>query len=214
MEKEPMTESSAFLKFSPTTLADVLHFENVMDFSIRPLWEGMPRVAGEAYTVRCAPRDNLMLHAAIHRAPPGSIIVVQASDLDYAVAGGNVCAVAQKRGITAFVIDGLIRDRAEIRASRFPVFARGVTPLPGGKKVIDVLNNGPIRCCGVHVAPGDLIVADEEGIIVVPYAQKEAVFQAAQRRADKDAAETLEMWEADHQLRIDDILRAKGFDPS
>ena len=209
-----MIDSRVFVKFSPTTLADVLRRENVMDFSIRPLWEGMPRVAGEAYTVRCAPRDNLMLHAAIHRAPAGAVIVVQASDLDYAVAGGNVCALAQRRGIAAFVIDGLVRDLAEIRANRFPVFARGVTPIPGGKQVIDVLNNGPVRCGGAKVAPGDVIVADEEGIVVIHFADKEAVFQAAQIRADQDAAETLDTWETAHLRRIDEILRAKGFPES
>src|SRR4051794_33978198 len=99
---------SAFQTLSPTTLADVLTREQVMDIGIRPLWPGMPRAAGPAYPVRCAPGDNLMLHAAIYRAAPGSIIVVQAGDFDYAVAGGNVCAVAQKRGIAAFVVDGLI----------------------------------------------------------------------------------------------------------
>jgi hypothetical protein len=111
--------------------------ENVMDMGIRPLWSGTPRVAGPAYTVRCSPGDNLMLHAAIYRAPPGSIIVVEAGDVDYAVAGGNVCAVAQKHGISAFVVDGVIRDLAEARENRFPVFARGVIPVPGGKEVIE-----------------------------------------------------------------------------
>src|SRR5690348_6710222 len=115
-----MPDFSAFQQLSPTTLADALTRDHVMDYHIRPLWSGMPRVAGPAYPVRCAPGDNLMLHAAIHRAPAGSIIVVEAGDADYAVAGGNVCAVAQRRGIAAFVVDGLIRDLAEVRENRFP----------------------------------------------------------------------------------------------
>lgn len=206
-----MTADNPFLDFSPTTLADVMRRENVMDSGICPLWVDMPRVAGVAYTVRCPAGDNLMLHAAIHRAPPGSIIVVDSANSDYAVAGGNVCAVAQKRGIAAFIIDGAIRDVAEIRKNRFPVFARGVIPIPGGKEIVDILNNGAVMCGGVQVSPGDIVVADEEGIVVVPAAQREAVLQAAQRRADKDAAETLEAWETSHQRRIDDLLRAKGF---
>ena len=68
--------------------------------------------------MRCAPGDNLMLHAAVHRAPAGSVIVVQAGDCDLAVAGGNVCALAQRRGIAAFVVDGVIRDLAEVREAR------------------------------------------------------------------------------------------------
>jgi 4-hydroxy-4-methyl-2-oxoglutarate aldolase len=207
-----MIDYAAFETLSPTTLADVLTRDRVMDSGIRPLWPGMPRVAGVAYTVRCAPGDNLMLHAAIYRAAPGSIIVVEAGDVTYAVAGGNVCAVAQKHGITAFIVDGVIRDLAEVRANGFPVFARGVSPIPGGKHVIDTLNNAPVRCGGVEVAPGDVVVADEEGIVVVPAAQLDSVLKAAQARAAKDAAETLESWEAAHRSRIDDTLRSKGFE--
>ncbi|MBI1257230.1 MAG: RraA family protein [Chloroflexi bacterium] len=205
-----MTDSAAFQQFSPNTLADVLSRDRVMDIGIRPLWTGMPRIAGPAYPVRCAPGDNLMLHAAIHRAPPGSVIVVQAGDVDYAVAGGNVCAVAQKNGIAAFVIDGVIRDLAEIREHRFPVFARGVIPIPGGKAVLDLIN-APVTCGGVYVSPGDTVIADEEGIVVVPVGQLDVVFQAAQARAAKDAAQTLAAWEAAHIARIDAILRQKGF---
>src|SRR4051812_45106387 len=105
-----------FATLPPTTLADVLGRAQVMDPGIRPLWTPVPRVAGPAYTVRCPPGDNLMLHAAIYRAAPGSVIVVQSGDLDFALAGGNVCAVAQRRGVAAFVLDGLIRDLAEVRA--------------------------------------------------------------------------------------------------
>jgi len=206
-----MTDYAAFQGLSPTTLADVLSREQVMDSGIRPLWAEMPRVAGSAYTVRCVPGDNLMLHAAIYRAAPGSIIVVETGgDMDYAVAGGNVCAVAQKRGIAAFVIDGMIRDLAEARTNRFPVFARGVIPIPGGKEIVQPLNQ-PITCGGVAVSPGDVVVADEEGIVVVPAARADDVLKAAQRRAAKDVAQTLEQWEAQHRERIDAILRDKGF---
>lgn len=205
-----MIDVRAFAKLSPTTLADVLTRDRIMDIGIRPLWDPMPRVAGPAYPVRCAPGDNLMLHAAIHRAPAGSVIVVEAGDNDYAVAGGNVCAVAQRRGIAAFVVDGVIRDLAETRENRFPVFARGVIPIPGGKAALGVLN-GPVRCGGVDVRPGDIVVADEEGIVVVPAGRADAVLKAAEARAAKDAAESLDAWEAAHRPRIDAILRQKGF---
>src|SRR5262249_36179054 len=108
------------------------------------------------------------------------------------------------------VVDGVIRDLAEVRERQFSVFARGVSPIPGGKDVLDVLN-GPVRCGGVDVAPGDVVVADEEGIVVVPAAQLDDVLKRAQARAAKDAAETLESWEAAHRARIDEILRKKGF---
>src|SRR3954462_11375056 len=97
----------AFTHVPSTTLADLLGRAQVMDIGIRPLWNS-PRVAGPAYTVRCEPGDNLMLHAAIYRAEPGSVIVVESGDMGYALAGGNVCAVAQRRGVAAFVVDGVI----------------------------------------------------------------------------------------------------------
>jgi len=205
-----MFNYSPFRDLSPTTLADVLTRDQVMDSGIRPLWEGMPRVAGPAYTVLCAPGDNLMLHAAIYRAAPGSVIVVEAGDLDYAVAGGNVCRVAQKRGIAGFVVDGMMRDAAEARKIGFPVFARGVIPIPGGKDVVTELNS-LIRCGGVLVEPSDAVVADEEGIVVVPAARLAIVLESAQARAAKDAAVTLEEWEAAHHARIEAILQSKGF---
>ena len=204
-----MSDAAAFGDLSPTTLADVLSRDRVMDLGIRALWPGMPHVAGPACPVRCAPGDNLMLHAAIYRAPPGSVIVVEAGDLDYAVAGGNVCAVAQRRGVVAFVVDGTIRDLAEARANGFPVFARGVIPIAGGKDVTGPLDV-PVRCGGVVVAPGDVVVADNEGIVVVPAARRDAVLAEARARAAADAAETLDTWEAGHRARIDDILRRRG----
>lgn len=205
-----MTDPAAFRDLPTTTLADVLPREAVMHHAIRPLWTSMERVVGCAYPVRCAPGDNLMLHAAIHRAPAGSVIVVEAGDEEYAVAGGNVCAVAQRNGIAGFVVDGVIRDLAEVRERRFPVFARGVVPKPGAKNVVDVLN-GPVTCGGTRVNPGDVIVADEEGIVVVPHERGAQVLQQAEARAREDAAQTLDAWEAEHRARIDGILRAKGF---
>lgn len=137
-------------KLSSTIYADVLNRKQVMDFGIKPLWETIPRVIGPAYTVHCSAGDNLMLHAAIYRAPPGSVIIVVSDDTDYAVAGGNVCAVAQKQGIAAFIIDGVIRDIAEIRKLKFPVFARGIMPIPGAKNIVEKLNI-PVNCGGARL---------------------------------------------------------------
>ncbi|MFC9625442.1 RraA family protein [Streptomyces sp. NPDC056930] len=206
-----MNDVTEFKDISPTTLADLLGREQVMDIGIRPLWPSVPRVAGPAFTVRCPPGDNLMLHAAIHRAEPGSVIVVEAGDVDYALAGGNVCAVAQRRGIAAFVTDGVIRDLAEVREMGFPVFARGVIPVPGAKKAIAPLN-GPVRCGGVSVDAGDIVVADEEGIVVTPRARREQVLLDARKKLAKEAGESLDVWEEAHRTRIDKILTEGGFE--
>ncbi|MDH6489114.1 RraA family protein [Streptomyces sp. SAI-127] len=206
-----MTETSEFADIPTTTLADLLGRDQVMDIGIRPVWGPVPRVAGPAFTVLCPPGDNLMLHAAIHRAPAGSVIVVESGDLDYALAGGNVCAVAQRRGIAGFVADGLIRDLAEVREAGFPVFARGVVPIPAAKKAVAPLG-GPVRCGGVRVEAGDVVVADEEGIVAVPAARRSDVLTAARAKLAKEAAETLDAWEAAHRARIDEILAEAGFE--
>jgi 4-hydroxy-4-methyl-2-oxoglutarate aldolase len=203
-------DSSGFADVPPTTLADILGGDQVMDIGIRPLWAGMPRVVGPAFTVRCPPGDNLMLHAAIYRAGPGSVIVVQAGDVDYAVAGGNVCAVAQRRGIAAFVVDGVIRDLAEARRIGFPVFARGVSPVAGAKSAVTALND-PVRCGGVTVAAGDVVVADEEGIVVVPRGRRDEVSADATGRLAREAAQSLDDWQAAHSARIARILADNGF---
>ncbi|MFF4019545.1 RraA family protein [Streptomyces sp. NPDC001843] len=206
-----MIDATDFQSLPTTTLADLLGRAQVMDFRIRPLWGPVPRIAGPAYTVSCPPGDNLMLHAAIHRAEPGSVIVVESGDLEYALAGGNVCAVAQRRGIAGFVTDGLVRDLAEIRKMGFPVFARGVVPIPGAKSAARPLNR-PVRCGGVRVAAGDLVVADEEGVVSVPAGHRRKVLQDARAGLAKEAAETLDAWEAAHRARIDMILAGNGFE--
>ncbi|UWE10748.1 RraA family protein [Actinacidiphila bryophytorum] len=200
---------SEFQQIPPTTLADVLGRGQVMDAGIRPLWGPAPRIAGPAFTVRCPPGDNLMLHAAIYRAAPGSVIVMEAGDTDYAVAGGNVCAVAQRRGIAGFVIDGVIRDLGEIRAMGFPVLARGIVPCPGGKSAVLPFGE-PVRCGGVEVRSGDIVVADEEGVAVVPAGRAGEALADAQRKLAKEADESLDAWEAAHRARIDRILADHG----
>jgi regulator of RNase E activity RraA len=200
---------SGFQDVPATTLADLLGREQVMDIGIRPLW-GAPRLAGPAYTVRCPKGDNLMLHAAIYRAEPGSVIVVESGDLDYALAGGNVCAVAERRGVAGFVLDGLIRDVGEVREIGFPVYARGVIPKPGAKNVVAPLGE-PVHCGGVTVHAGDMVVAEEEGVVVVPKALTAETLAKALRKLAAEQVETLEVWEAVHRARVANLLAERGF---
>jgi 4-hydroxy-4-methyl-2-oxoglutarate aldolase len=205
-----MNDAAAFLKLSPTTLADCLPRSQVMNSSIRPVWTPLPRIAGPAFTVRCGPGDHLMLHAAIYRAPVGSVVVVEAADDVAALAGGNVCAVAQQHGVVGFVLGGAVRDVGDIRGVQFPVFATGIIPKAGTKEFVCALNQ-PVTCGGVRVAPGDWVVADEEGIVVIPAADASTVMATAIKRAAADAAVSLAAWEVDHRRRIDEILAKKGF---
>ncbi|MFE2097096.1 RraA family protein [Streptomyces sp. NPDC059468] len=206
-----MTDATEFQDIPTTTLADLLGHDQVMDIGIRSLWAPVPRIAGPAFTVSCPPGDNLMLHAAIHRVEPGSVIVVESGDLDWALAGGNVCAVARRRGVAALVADGLIRDLAEVRELGFPVFARGVIPIPGAKKAVRPLNE-PVRCGGVRIEAGDVVVADEEGVVAVPAARRAEILRAARAKLAAEAAESLDDWEKAHRARIDALLAERGFE--
>ncbi|MEZ0112576.1 4-hydroxy-4-methyl-2-oxoglutarate aldolase [Catenulispora sp. EB89] len=200
-----------FADVPTTTLADVLSREHVMDLGIRSLTGTSGRLAGPAFTVRCPPGDNLMVHAAIYRAAPGSVIVVDTGgDVEYAVAGGNVMAVAQRHGVAGLVVDGVIRDVGEAREAAFPVFGRGVVPIPGTKAVVGE-HNVAVRCGGVTVGAGDIVVADEDGVVVVPAGRRDEAFAAARAKLAKDEAETLDEWERAHRARIDAILADGGF---
>ena len=205
-----MTDYSKFREISPTAYADALERQQFMDIGIKQVWTPIPRIAGKAYTVKCHPGDNLMLHAAIYRAEPGTIIVVESGTLDYAVSGGNVCAIAQKRGIAGFIVDGVIRDVAEVREAKFPVFARGIMPKPGVKQTLGTLNE-PINCGGVKVHPGDIVVADEEGIAVISAAQLDSAYEIALARTQKEDSQTLSQWEAQHRAKVERILQERGF---
>ena len=189
IDRLPADVFTAFGQLAPTDLCDIVDLSCVMRYAIRPLWPGMPRIAGPAFTVRTGKHDNLMFHAAIYLAQRGDVIVVEAGDDEMAVAGGNVCAIAQRNGVAGLVVDGVIRDVGESRANLFPVFARGASPIPakrgGGGDM-----NATIRCGGVVVNPGDVVVADEEGVVVVPRAQAMDVLAKVQARVATDSAMT------------------------
>jgi regulator of RNase E activity RraA len=204
-------DSRAFARLATTAYADVITRDRVMDPGIRAQWMPIPRIAGPAFPVRNEPADNLMLHLAIHRAPPGAVIVCQAGDTDFAQAGGNVCAWAQKRGIAGLVIDGLVRDIGESRDNGFPIFSRGVIPIPAKRGKVGVLD-GPVVCGGVAVAPGDMVIADEEGIVVLPAARAEGILRDAAAKADKDAATSLEDWVRAHKDAVDALAKKLGID--
>lgn len=191
-----------FADFSPCDYAGPLKRESFMDSGIKELWNSIPRISGPAFTVEMVAGENLALHRAIYEAPVGSIIVAQSNTVDYSVIGGNVALIAKKRGITGFVIDGTVRDIAEIRENKVPVFGRGVLPMPGGKKNA-VPVNVPIVAGGIKVNPGDIIVADEEGVAVVPKEKAEEIYKQTKANVEKEKAMTFEQWAENHKNKID-----------
>jgi len=198
---------SKLMAFSTCRYADFLTDDAFMDFGIKSLWSGAPRLVGRAFTVKCEPGDNLMVHAAIYQAPPGSVLVVDAGDNRFAVAGGNVCATAAERGISGFIIDGVIRDVAEIREMGFPVYARGNVPKPGKKAKLGELKT-PIQCGGITVNNDDIIVADEEGIVVIKADEVDAILAKVEAKTAKESEQSLAEWQQAHQQKIASLISA------
>jgi 4-hydroxy-4-methyl-2-oxoglutarate aldolase len=158
-----------------------------MDSAIKPL-DARVRVAGPAFTVDSAPADNLMIQYAVSIARPGDVLVVDAKGFAEAGAWGDVLSLyAQRVGIAGLVIDGGVRDSQEIIAMGFPVFSRSLS-IKGTGKFHPGRVNVPVICAGVTVHPGDIIVGDADGVVVVPAADLHRAVQLAEEREAKEDA--------------------------
>lgn len=178
--------------------------------ALRPYHDGTPMI-GVALTVRTRPGDNLMVHKAIDLAAPGDVIVVDAAGvLEQAIIGDIMTSHAARRGVAGFVIDGAIRDAAEIAARPFPVYARGAThrgPYKNGPGEINV----PVSIGGMVVRPGDIVVGDADGVVAVPQADAEAVLAAAREQKKKEDASLAAIAAGTFDRKwVDEALRAKG----
>ena len=180
--------------------------------ALRPMHAG-GKLCGPALTVKVAPGDNLMVHKAIDIAAAGDVIVVDAGGLvTTAIVGDIMSSLAEKRGVAGLVIYGAIRDSAEIRARRFPVYACGVThrgPYKNGPGEINV----PVALDGMLVAPGDVIVGDADGVVAVPLAHAAELLALAKAQLAKETAtlKAIAQGKADRRW-VDDTLRERGCD--
>ncbi len=161
-------------------ISDVMNRSGTM-VGIHAVYVPVARVAGPAVTVAIPAGGINMVKMGIQQAQAGDVLVVSAQGASTtAMLGGNISLGMQRRGISAFVIDGAVRDVSEIRDLQFPTFARTVvaTAADLGGPLGEV--NFPIACGGVVVNPGDIIVADEDGIVVVPPGYAEEIAEAVQ----------------------------------
>ncbi|MBO9331817.1 RraA family protein [Achromobacter xylosoxidans] len=170
-----------------TLLADV--GARAMHAPIKPLRAGW-LLRGRALTVSVPAGDNLAIHAALAAARPGDVLVVDAQGYaDRAVMGGIMCAQAAAAGLSGVVVDGAMRDAAELRAGALPVFAAALSPA-GPTKTGGGSVGRPIRCGGVAVNPGDWVLGDDDGLVVFSPDESDALIAAA---LAKGRAEALRM---------------------
>ncbi len=138
-------------------------------------------------TVKCEPGDNLTLHKAIAMAEPGTVLVVDCGGWTGAGAFGEMFAVScVARGIRGVVIDGACRDKADLIEMDFPVFTRGVNPNGTRKELLGEIN-GTIGCGGVLVSPGDIVVGDADGVVVIAAEKAEEVLENALAKKDRES---------------------------
>jgi len=161
---------AAFASVGENRVAVLLGFE--------PAWPAA-HVLGPAFTAQGAPGDNLALHRAVAEAAPGDVIVLAVGgERGRAHCGGIVATAAHARGVAGLVLDGAIRDRSELEEIGFPVFHLGASPLKPTK-------DGPaelgvaVEIGGARIEPGDLVVADADGIVIVPLAHAAELVTAA-----------------------------------
>lgn len=174
-----------FKNVPTTAISDVLKGMNNVDPTIKPLKDEY-KIAGQAYTVKLPVGDNLMLLKSLKEAKPGDILVVDVKGDTYrAIAGDFVVGMMQTLELGGLVVDGVIRDLIDIKGLNFPVFSKGTTVSSGGKTGPGE-TNVPVSCGGASVNPGDIIVGDVDGVVVVPRERAEEVLNGAKDKMASD----------------------------
>ena len=190
--------------------ADVQYRTGVMDSAIKPAFRA--KVTGQAITVQLSKGDLIDPLRALEMGQPGDVIVVDAGgDLQTSVCGGLMGGLAQNRGIRGMIVDGTGRDTDELEDINWPIWTRAITPRGThtmfSERKEELSINVPIACGGVVVNPGDFIVADLMGVVVVPQEIAEETVRLAQEQADRE--EETRKWVAQGKT-VEDLLNEFG----
>ena len=186
--------------YASTILCDVAGRRGSLHGRVQPLHPSM-RVAGPAFTVEARPGDNLGFHLALAVAKPGDVIIVDGKgDLSSALFGDLMVTQAQAAGIAGLVVDGALRDVNELVERGYPIFAAGRNPAGPTKGIAGRLSI-PICVAGAPVNPGDLVVGDADGVVIIPRKDVDGVLEAAAKKL------------ADEQQRLREIAKGSLISP-
>lgn len=211
-DRPTAAEIAALAKFSPATIHEAQGRRGALSSRIKPVDYRM-KLCGPAFTVRCAPRDNIMLQLAINYAQPGDVIVVSGGEYEEAGSFGDVLANAcVAKGIGGLVTDSGVRDTLQLRELGFPVFSLSVC-IKGTVKETLTSTNDPIIVGGELIHPGDVVVGDADGLVVVRREEVTEVARLSQAREDAEA-EYITAYKAGKSVievsKLEAVLKAKG----
>ncbi|WP_426243430.1 4-carboxy-4-hydroxy-2-oxoadipate aldolase/oxaloacetate decarboxylase [Nocardioides sp. LHG3406-4] len=177
---------AALEELGVATASEAMDRTGLLDRVIRPVYAGA-RIAGRAVTVLCQAGDNLMIHAAVEQCRPGDVLVVATmSPSTDGMFGDLLAAAVQARGVKGLVIDAGVRDIAELKEMDFPVWAREVSAM-GTVKATAGSVNVPVVIAGAVVRPGDVVVADDDGVVIVPLECAKETAELARERSVMEA---------------------------
>lgn len=203
---------AAFKEQGTATVHEAMGKRGAMHSSVKPLYSGM-KACGNAVTVKCQAGDNLMLLKALDMAEVGDVLVVDTGQVTEEGPWGEMTTIqAVIKGVAGLVIDGSVRDSMAIKEHGFPVFCKGVSVIGTAKETVGYINH-PISCGNTTANPGDIILADEDGVVVIPLAEAEEVLRRSQERVAKEdkLAERMRAGESLFAMTgLQDILNKKG----
>jgi 4-hydroxy-4-methyl-2-oxoglutarate aldolase len=184
--KKPSRELiSAFFEQSTATVHEAMGKRGAMCSSIRPLYSGM-KACGSALTVKAQAGDNLMILKALDLAQTGDMLVVDVGQVAEEGPWGEMTTIQAKiKELAGLVIDGSVRDSLAIKELAFPVFCKGVSVVGTAKETVGLINH-PISCGNAIVNPGDIILADEDGVVVIPLNEAEEILKKSKDRDIKE----------------------------
>jgi len=212
IKRPPQELIKALAEQASATVHEAIGRRGAMHSSIKPLARGM-KVCGPALTVKCQSGDNLMLLKALDMAKPGDVLVADMGQTTETGPWGEIAALqAQVRGVAGLVTNGSVRDSALICEMNFPVFCKAVSIKGTVKESLGLINH-PISCGEVVVNPGDLILGDDDGIVVIPLAEVEEALAKSRERVTKEdkLMDRIRKGESLFEmLGFPEVLKAKG----
>jgi regulator of RNase E activity RraA len=209
-ERVPASVVAQAAEYQAAILADVAGRRGALNGHIEAVRPTM-KLAGAAFTVEVRPGDNLMIHAAMSLAKPGDVLVVDGKgDLNAALMGTIMMTACKQLGIAGVVIDGAVRDTLEIEEMGFPVFAAGFNPNGPTKSVAGRIGH-PVSVGGVTVNPGDLVIGDADGVVVIERERAAGLLPLAAKKVADESARIAAIKKGDTEAKwLAGALRAAG----